>query len=169
MVSKYLAVFIMLIFFFSAAKAQTFDTEKDIKNRAKIPAGILKLLGKSAAVGECLGRGDLESADKLSASWFQAARVNLNNDKFADYVVKSDKDCLYGPRAATWWIFRGSPKGFIEVFEDSVLLLSLKKTKTAGFYDIQTETTMVNIIRNTWTFDGRKYKLKRTKIVKVGS
>jgi hypothetical protein len=165
--SKYLPVFLMLILFFSAVKAQTFDSEKDIKNPVKIPAGILNLLKKAKAVEECVQSGDLGVGDKLEASWFRAARVDLNNDKLADYVVKSNRSCLDGPRAATWWIFRGSAKGFAKVFEDSVLSLTIKKTKTAGFYDLQTETTMMNIIRNTWTFDGRKYKLRHTKIIDV--
>jgi hypothetical protein len=167
MVAKYLPVIFIFVFFIHAGNAQTFQTEEDIKHPAKLPAGVLKLLKKTKAVEECVNSGKLEAGHQLDASWFQAAKVNLNDDKFADYVVKNNEACLNGPRAASWWIFKGSRKGFTEVFEDSVLLLSIKKTRTAGFYDIQTETTMMNIIRNTWTFDGRKYKLKRTKIIDV--
>ena len=166
--SKYLPVVFIFVLFFSAAKAQTFDSEKDIKKPVKIPAGILSLLKKAEAVKECLQRGEFDTGERFDASWFRAAKVNLNDDKFADYVVKNNKACLNGPRAASWWIFSGSSRGFKQIFEDSVLLLSIKKTRTAGFHDIQTETTMVNIIRNQWKFDDRKYKLKSTKIIKVG-
>lgn len=166
--SKYLLAIFIFVLFSGAANAQTFDSEKDIRKPVKIPAGILHILKKTKAVEECINSEELETVKGLDASWFQAAKVDLNNDKFADYVVKNTKACLNGPRAASWWIFKGSPRGFTQIFEDSVLSLSIKKTKTAGFHDIQTETTMMNIIRNTWTFDGRKYKLRRTKIVKVG-
>ena len=162
--SKYLLVIFIIVLFSGAAGAQTFDSEKDIRKPVKIPAGILSQLKKTGLVQGCMET----SEEKFGASWFQAARVNLNNDGIADYVVKNKKDCVNGPRAASWWIFKGSARGFVNVFADSVLSLSIKKTKTAGFYDIQTETTMMNIIRNTWTFDGRKYKLTKTKIVKVG-
>jgi hypothetical protein len=82
-------------------------------------------------------------------------------------VVKSNKECLYGSRSANWWIFKGSASGFRQVFNDSILFVTIKKTKTKGFYDIQTETTNVNIIRNTWKFDGREYKLIHTRIIEV--
>jgi hypothetical protein len=161
---KYLLVIFIFVLFSSAASAQTFDSEKDIKHPVKTPAGILNLLKKTGLVQGCMET----SEEKFSASWFQAVIVDLNNDGHADYIIQNKKDCLNGPRAASWWIFKGSAKGFVKVFDDSVLLLTLKKTKTAGFRDIETETTMVDIIRNQWKYNGRKYLLKSTKIIKVG-
>src|ERR1044072_4435110 len=163
--AKYLPALFILVLFCAAARAQAFDSEKDIGKPVKIPAGVLSLLKKTGLVQGCLETGE----EKISALWFQAARVNLNDDSLADYVVKNTKDCLNGPRAASWWIFRGGKTGFQMVFDDSVLLLTVKRAKTKGFYDIETETTMMNIIRNTWKFDGRKYKLARTKIIEVGN
>jgi hypothetical protein len=154
-----------ILFFLNTAGAQSFDSETDIKNPAKIPAGVLNLLERTEQVKECAQNG--EEHEKFSASWFQAARIDLNGDGRADYLVKNNKGCLNGPRAATFWIFRASARGFTEVFEDSVLLVSIEKRKTLGFRDIVTETTMMNIIRNRWKFDGRKYRLKSTKIIDV--
>jgi hypothetical protein len=168
MSSKYLLALFIFILFSVAVNAQTFDSEKDIRKPVKIPAGILSLLEKTGQVKSCLQNDGSGEPAEFSASWFQAARIDLNNDRSADYVVRNTKDCLNGPRAASWWIFRGSAKGFRQVFDDSVLLLTIKRTKTAGFYDIETETTMMNIIRNRWKFDGRKYKLSKTKIIEVG-
>ncbi len=162
--SKYLPAFFIFVLFSGAASAQTFDSEKDIGKPVKVPAGILSQLKKTGQVKSCLQN----SEEKFSASWFQAARVSLSSDGRADYIVKNTKDCLNGPRAASWWIFKGSGRGFTRVFDDSVLLVTIKRTKTKGFYDIETETTMMNIIRNTWKFDGRKYKLIKTKIIEVG-
>ncbi|HEV7644140.1 MAG TPA: hypothetical protein VGO50_09390 [Pyrinomonadaceae bacterium] len=162
--AKYLLALFIFVLFSGAASAQTFDSEKDIGKPVKVPAGILGQLKKTGLIQGCMET----SEEKFSASWFQAAIVNLNNDGRADYIVKNTKDCLNGPRAASWWIFRGSANGFTKVFDESVLMLTIKRVKTAGFYDIETETTMMNIIRNTWKFDGRKYKLARTKIIEVG-
>jgi hypothetical protein len=156
--------FIVLLFL-NAVSAQTFDSETDIKNPAKIPAGVLKLLRQTKQVRECVENGGTD--EKFDASWFQAARVDLNGDRFTDYVVRNSKDCLNGPRAATFWIFKTNARNFTQVFEDSVLTLGIKKTRTKGFRDIETETTMVNIIRNRWKFNGRKYKLTSTKIIDV--
>jgi hypothetical protein len=153
------------LLFVNTGSAQAFSSEDDIKNPAKIPAGVLKLLGQTKQVRECIENGGTD--EKFGASWFQAARVDLNGDRLTDYVVRNTKNCLNGPRAATFWIFRANGRGFIQVFEDSVLTLSIKKTRTAGFRDIGTETTMMNIIRNRWKFDGRKYRLRSTKIIDV--
>ena len=159
----------MLFFvFFGVGKAQTFQSEEDIKHPVKMPLGILRLLKKTEQVASCVRSEELESAAKLDRSWFQAATVKLNGDRFTDYVVKNVHPCLNGPRAASWWIFRGGPKGFVMVMEETVLTLTIKKTKTAGFRDIQTETAMMRIIRNQWKYDSRKYKLKSTKFIEVG-
>ena len=99
--TKYLsALFFLVLFSGAAANAQTFDSEKDIRNPVKLPAGILKILRDTRLVAECVEQGE------PNASWFRAAKIDLNGDKFADYVVKSNKDCLNGPRAAGWWRFR---------------------------------------------------------------
>jgi hypothetical protein len=159
-----LLAFIILLFL-NTISAQIFDSETDIKNPSKIPAGVLRLLRQTKQVSECVENGGTD--EKFDASWFQAARVDLNGDRFTDYVVRNSKDCLNGPRAATFWIFRRNARNFTQVFEDSVLTLSIRKTKTNGFRDLETETTMMNIIRNRWKFDGRKYRLRSTKIIDV--
>jgi hypothetical protein len=164
MVRKLLLVLFGLLFL-NTARAQSFDSETDIENPAKIPAGVLRLLGQTREVRECVENGG--TVGKFDASWFQASRVDLNGDRSADYLVKNSKDCLNGPRAAMFWIFRANGKSFTQVFEDSVLTLRIKKNRTNGFRDIQTETTMVKVIRNRWKFNGRKYKLTSTKIIDV--
>lgn len=154
-----------ILLFVNSGYSQVFGSEDDIKHTAKIPAGVLKLLGQTNQVRECVENGGAN--EKFDASWFQAAKVDLNGDRLTDYVVRNRKDCLNGPRAATFWIFRANAKSFTLIFEDSVLTLSIKRKRTNGFRDIETETTMMNIIRNRWKFDGRKYRLRSTKIINV--
>jgi hypothetical protein len=154
-------LFVSLIAFRST-RAQTFESEGDLKNGAAIPAGILKLLARSDEVKNCT-----ENAD-LMPSWFRAVKIELNGDRSPDYLIKSELQCLNGPRAATWWIFTRGPSGFKQVFNDSVLSLTILRKKTRGYRNIRTETTMVNIIRNQWVFDGRKYHLKKTEIIEPG-
>jgi hypothetical protein len=141
-------------------------TETDLKHAVRIPAAILTLLEKSEEVSNCLK--NYEQKDEFGAEWFRAVKVNLTGGGSADYLVKSHKECLYGPRAATFWIFAGGGRAFRQVFTDSVIDLTIERRKTRGFRDIQTDTTMVNIIRNTWKYNGRVYKLTHTKFIEPG-
>jgi hypothetical protein len=163
MIRNLLLIFVLL-FFVSAARAQSFNSDDELKKPVRIPAGILRQLEETEKARACIENGEEE---KFEASWFKAVRVDLNGDKFADYLVKSDKGCLDGPRAATWWIFRGGPGGFTAVFEDSVLTLSIKKGKTRGLRNVVTETTMMNIIRNDWRFNGKRYVIRNTQFIEV--
>jgi hypothetical protein len=146
-------------------KAQSFDSEKEISHPVKIPAGILKQLRETQTVKSCFENG--ESVDEFGEKWFRAAKVDLNGDKVADYLVKSDKGCLYGPRAATYWLFLGNSNGFKSIFGGSVRMLTILKTKTAGLRDLQTDTTLMDINRITWKFDGKKYRAARSKTIEV--
>ena len=159
-------LFASCLIFVNAAFSQNFNSEGKLRNAAKIPAGILTQLEKTDEVKHCLQSSEEEV--KFGAGWFRAATINLNDDGRADYLVKSERSCLYGPRAATWWIFSQGPRGFKLVFNDSVLWLSIERRKTKGYRDISTETTMMNIIRNTWKFNGREYKLMGTKFIEPG-
>jgi hypothetical protein len=169
MVKKYLPVIFTFVLFAGAASAQSFLSEKDIKHPVKMPAGILSSLKKSEVIRQCIQSGDLESADRLKASWFQTAQVNLNDDKLADYVVQGNKPCLDGPRATTFWVFKGRAKGFDNVWEISALMISVnKKKKTRGLYNFnEFETLIGNAVENAWVFDGRKYILKKTKMTDI--
>jgi hypothetical protein len=155
-------VFIVYTIFASEAVAQNFRSEGKLQNTVRIPAGILKLLKETDEVKSCI------ESPEFDAGWFAAVKVNLNDDGLPDYLVKSELTCLYGPRAATWWVFRQRPKGFTQVFSDSALSLQIKRRKTGGYRDIETETTMVNIIRNTWKFNGRVYWLQDTNVIEPG-
>ncbi len=83
--SKYLLALFIFVLFSGAVSAQIFDSGKDLRKPVKIPAGILSRLKKTGQVKSCLQNGE----EKFSASWFRAARINLNNDRLADYVVKN--------------------------------------------------------------------------------
>ena len=161
-----LLTLLLTLIFANAAFSQIFDSETKLRNTVKIPAAIQAQLERSEEVAQCLRQGDENT--RFSPSWFQATKIDLNDDGRSEYVVKSAKDCLYGPRAATWWIFSPSGRGFRQVFYESVISFALQKRRTHGFRDIRTETVMMNIIRNTWRYDGREYKLVKTRIIEPG-
>ena len=158
-----LQTLLALLIFVNAGFSQTFDSETKLRNTVKIPAAILSQLEKTDEVKECLSR--LDEPGRFHPAWFRAVRIDLNADGRADYLVESNKDCLLGPRAANWWVFSGTGRGSKLVYHDSVLWLTLLRHKTRGFRDIRAETTMMNIIRNTWKYDGREYKLVHTRII----
>jgi hypothetical protein len=157
---------LLALIFANAAASQTFSTENDLTHTVKIPAAILNLLGRSEEVKNCLE--NYEQNDKFGEKWFRAVKLNLTGRGYTDYLVKSERECLFGPRAATFWIFSPKGRAFRQVFSDSVIDLTIKRTTSRGYKDIQTETTMVNVIRNTWKFDGRIYKLTATKLIEPG-
>ena len=167
--AKFLLITFTFLFFVNAAGAQNFLSEKDIKHPVKMPAGILSLLKKSKVIEQCVQSGDLKTASGLKASWFQAARVDLNGDKIADYVVQGNKGCLDGPRATTFWVFKGRAKGFDNVWEISALMIGVnKKKKTNGLYNFdEFETLIGKEVENVWVFNGRKYVLKKTKMTDI--
>jgi hypothetical protein len=166
---RYLPVIFTFVLFTGATNAQAFLSEKDIKHPVKMPAGILSSLKKSKVVKQCVESGDVENVNQIKPSWFQVAKVNLNNDRVADYVVQGDKPCLDGPRATTFWVFKGRAKGFDNVWEISALMISVNKKKmTRGLYDFdEFETLIGNAVENLWTFNGRKYVLKKTKLTEI--
>jgi hypothetical protein len=169
MAAKFLLIIFTFLLFVSVAGAQSFLSEKDIKHPVKMPAGILILLKKSKVAQQCVQSGDLEIASGLKASWFQAAKVNLNGDKISDYLVQGNKPCLDGPRATTFWVFKGRAKGFDNVWEISCLMISVnKKKKTNGLYNFdEFETLIGKEVENVWVFKGRKYVLKKTKMTDI--
>jgi hypothetical protein len=169
MVKKYLPVIFTFVLFAGAANAQSFLSEKDIKHPVKMPAGILSSLKKSEVVKQCVESGDVENVGQIKASWFQVAKINLNNDRVADYVVQGKKGCLDGPRATTFWVFKGRAKGFDNVWEISCLMISVNKKKmTKGLYNFdEFETLIGNAVENVWVFNGRKYVLKKTKMTDI--
>jgi hypothetical protein len=164
--SKYLLVFFIFGLSCSAVYAQTFQFEEEIKPRVKAPAGILKLLGKEPNVADCL------KDNKLDPVWFEVARIDLNGDKFADYVVKEigDERCyLAGANIVTWLVFKGSARGFEKVFHEASFSWSLdSKKKTNGFRNIETDSfTAVKEITGWWVFNGKKYKFLRSRVRKL--
>jgi hypothetical protein len=156
---------LLVLIFISGASSQTFDSEAKLRNTVRIPPVIVAELEKADEVKECLDRSE---SPKFTASWFRAVRVSMTGSARTDYLIKNDAECLNGPRAANWWIFSGSGRRARLVFHDSVLWLSILKRKTRRFRDIQTETVFVNIIRNTWRYNGREYKLVKTKFIEPG-
>jgi hypothetical protein len=150
--------------FGGSAEAQRFESEDELRSTVTLPADVFQTLSALKQTREC----EASSGGKVSRKWFKATRIDLNGDKFGDLLVKSEEPCMHGPRAANWWIFAGSPNGNRKVFEDTVTAVVLAKKKKTGFRDIRTDNVMMEIYRNTWKYDGRRYKLIRTARVKLG-
>jgi len=125
----------------------------------------LKLLSKEPNIAECL------KDNKLDQAWFEVAKVDLNGDKFPDYVVKEmgDERCLLaGANIVTFLVFKGSAVGFAKVFGEASFSVNLDKKKTNGFRNIETDSfTAVKEITGWWAFDGKKYKFLRSRVRKL--
>lgn len=145
------------------------DSEETFKRPVKIPEAALRSLRQEIEKKHrrCLERLDQESD---IASWFSASAVDLNNDHLSDLVVKSKKDCLNGADNDWFWILRNTGRGYQLVLFGGALGVTLLKTRTQGFRNIETDfATASTFHSNIYKFDRQVYKARICTEVENGS
>jgi hypothetical protein len=140
----------------------SFSSEGNILNRVKLPKDILEQLSDydNGQLKECQN-GNWRKAD--INDHFAASKININGDKQQDLIVQAQTTCFMGAHNTTFWIFarvgqRLSP-GYELVFDLRADFLSILKTSTNGYRDIETAShTAVELYTTKWKFDGQKYQ-----------
>lgn len=118
---------------------------------------------------ECLKEEGQTEADV--PKHFAASEVNVNDDGARDLVVQAQSLCFMGAHLTVWWVFSKVEGGFggrVEPGYDLVFTgggdgLSLLKTKTNGFRDIETMNFAgagTQFFYTVWKFDGSEYKAR---------
>jgi hypothetical protein len=139
-----------------------FESETKIERPVPVPDDVLRILRQDKRNQTCLGKR--ESLDKIPASWFVASEIDLNYDQIPDLVVVAVNPCLFGANINPFWVFRKTDRGYEAALRVYALALELLKTRTNGFRDIRTSAaTAVEVTTTTYTFDGRRYRPRRSR------
>lgn len=142
-------------------KYQTdFFDETSFERPINIPTSILRSLKKDINVEKCQ-----RSNSKFSANWFEATKINLNDDRFADVLIKAKNKCI-SDMASAFWLFLRKNNKYELVLNDYTIVMKIKRQKTKGLYNIQTSraTAMDNYI-SEYVFDGKAYYQKRKYLI----
>ena len=134
--------------------------EEQFRGNTEIPNGVIASLKKSWLAGCPSRRTEVE----FSPDWFEAVRLDLNDDSYPDLLVKAkDPNECFNGNAISWWAFSGRPKGYRMVFYAYTLSFRVESRKTRGFFDLLTGRCTGNACLNTiFKFDGRKYRPRRS-------
>jgi hypothetical protein len=120
-----------------------------------VPQEVMNVLRNDKEIQSILER---DSGINISASWFVASEISLNTDDFSDLVVGPADERLLGANLAPFWIFQGTPQGYILVLKVNTLVLNFLDSKTNGFCEIRTEEVAAGIRFITiYSHDGGKY------------
>jgi hypothetical protein len=138
----------------------SFGAEEKIERPVALPADVLQALRRDEQSQACLAEG--QSARDISASWFIASEINLNNDRLPDLIVMAKNPCLFGANVKPFWVFSNSPRGHRLVLDVSAQGLDVMKIKSNSYRNIRAEAaTATTLLMIDFKFDGRKYRARR--------
>jgi hypothetical protein len=122
----------------------------------KIPAPVLQAL-RLEAEKSCPQLKTAQGDDV--ATWFSASTLDLDDDRRADLIVKSDKGCLNGADHDWFWIFHNTGRGYQLVLSGGGIDVGLLRTTTHGLRNIETDvSTAAATYTKVYKFNGRVYQ-----------
>ncbi len=99
-----------------------------------------------------------QTADKISASWFEASKIHLGGPKEVNLLVKAKDGCLFGANIGPFWIFRRTPQGYELLLAVSALGVRLLPHTTNGHKDIAAGAVAGGkFVSAFYKFDGHRY------------
>ena len=106
---------------------------------------------------------------KLTRKGLEAAVVHLHGPNERDLVVVGSGPPFIGSNVGPFWVIRDLPTGPQVVLSTITLALSIQKTSSQGFRDIETSAaTAVEGSTTTFHFNGKKYVMSRQKSYPLG-
>ena len=138
---------------------QSFAVEQKLPKLVNLPDGIYKILLKNNDINDILNKakGEGISAKAIKKQFFQAAKVNINDDRLTDLLVKG-QSYLQGMNTTHFWIFKNTKTGYILVFETVTFGLKILKKKSKGYRIIESALPGGDkAFFNYFRFDGQKY------------
>jgi hypothetical protein len=151
-----------------AKEQTTFSSEEKISNAVKLPTSVLEQLAKfnDQQLEKCL------TLRANKADHFAATHVNINSDKRQDLIVQAQTPCFMGAHNTSFWLFTVNAdkqtQNFQLTFDTAVDSLSVLKTYSQGFRDLETRSQTLNEIYTIrWRFDSRKYQPYKCKTINL--
>lgn len=154
--------FLLTACFFTSAifsYGQSFSMERDFPNQTTLPDSLYKILLRDKDINDTIeeSKDSSTTTKALKKQFFQTTRVNLNNDKLPDLVVKA-QSLLLGANVTRFWIFKQTSKGYVLVLETVTHSLSILRNKSEGHRNIRCDKlSAVQLFTNYYRFDGDNY------------
>ena len=122
-----------------------FGAEGDFDKPVPLPIEALQLLRKSKdaddSVQECAEQEGIP-ASQIPASWFVASEIRLSGRPASGLVIRGEHECLGGAHIAQFWVLARSNAGYDIVFRGRADALSVMRTRTNGYRNLQLIFTM---------------------------
>ena len=135
-----------------------FGLEEDITRPVSIPKAVLSILMDDSEVRTSRCVVNDQTADKISASWFEASQIHLDGPKEVDLLVKAKDGCLFGANIGPFWIFRKTQQTYESLLAVSALDVELLPRTTNGHKDISAGAVAGGkFVSVFYQFDGHRY------------
>ncbi len=137
---------------------RSFYGEESFRNPIQIPVEVSEKLKR-----DWQGRGCSDSNEQFSTSWFEATRINLNDDKFPDLLIKAkDPNHSFNGNAISFWVFANRGGKFNQVFYAYTLSFEVTNIRSKNYFDLWTGRCTASICFNrSFTFNGQEYAKTR--------
>ena len=138
---------------------QSFGLERKFLNQITLPDSIYKNLLRDKDISDTIeeSKDSYTTTKALKKQFFQTTRVNLNNDKLPDLIIKAQSR-LAGANITRYWIFERAGKGYVLVFKLEAFGISLLKNRSRGYRNIKGYSiSSTQIFTTYFRFDGKKY------------
>ena len=135
-----------------------FGLEESVARPVSIPEAVLSILGDDSEVRTSGCAVNDQTANKISASWFEASQIHLDGPKEVDLLVKAKDGCLFGANIGPFWIFRKTQQGYELLLTVNALGVRLLSRTTNGHKDISSGAVAGGkFVSVFYQFDGHRY------------
>lgn len=142
-----------------------FGLEETVTRPVSIPQAVLSVLGDDAEVRASRCVVNDQTADKISAAWFEASQIHLDGPKEVDLIVKAKDGCLFGANIGPFWFFRKTQQGYELLLTVSALGVRLLPPTTNGHKNISAGAVAGGkFVSVLYQFDGHRYVEARSKV-----
>lgn len=138
---------------------QGFSMEENFPRQIILPDSVYKILLKDDDVKRNVeqAKDATRTIKSLKKEFFQTTRINLNNDRLPDLMVKA-QSTLQGANVTRFWIFKQTKTGYVLVLEVPTHSLSILKNKSKGYRSIRCDKlSAVQLFTDYYRFDGDNY------------
>jgi|SRR5882672_723174 len=138
-----------------------FGPEEEIKHSVNVADDVLQILRHDKRIQTRLGEG--QSSESMSASWFAASAIDLNDDGQPDLIVQAVNQHLFGASLVLFWVFQKIQQGQKLILSVDALGLEVFQTKTNSYKNIRTtKATAKEVFSTLYEFDGDRYESRHS-------
>ena len=136
-----------------------------VKRPVSLPEGALEILRKEVLQYR---EAEDQTPDGLTTASFLASEIHLGGPDETVLIVMGEGH-LRGANVISFWVFRKSPRGYELILDVVAHDLTVKATRWKGYRIIETAklTSSIGTIA-TYRFDGKRYRLYKTKSQPIG-